>query len=294
MVSSETIPTASNVDIRRIQSVSEEARVTPIELFFDLVFVFAITQVTALDGRTTSLSRGLIRGLLVLSLLWWRWVGYAGSATSYARTRAWGASTMFAAMAAMFVHGARCPEAFDDTRGVHRPWRCSPTWPCASCISRSSGSPGRRVDPSLRGQLIRFTPRSWAARVVVGGIVTRGLVRRPSPGCRAGRGLRRHDPGRRLGLAAELCRALRRAARPDRDHRAGRVYRRDRPRRGEPKTIAWPVVVASVSDSRWRPVCGGPTSTSSPFIAERVSRRALGRRRERASPATPTATCICR
>ena len=39
----------------RIQSVSEEARVTPIELFFDLVFVFSLTQVTSLIGHDPSL-----------------------------------------------------------------------------------------------------------------------------------------------------------------------------------------------------------------------------------------------
>ena len=60
----------------RIQSVSEEARVTPIELFFDLVFVFALTQVTALIADDPTAPR-LVRGLLVLALLWWCWVGYA-------------------------------------------------------------------------------------------------------------------------------------------------------------------------------------------------------------------------
>jgi len=60
----------------RIQSVSEEARVTPIELFFDLIFVFSLTQVTALMAGDLT-GRGFVRGLLVLALLWWCWVGYA-------------------------------------------------------------------------------------------------------------------------------------------------------------------------------------------------------------------------
>ena len=54
----------------RIQAVSEDARVTPIELFFDLVFVLAITQCTALMAHDPSWE-GLARGLLVLGVLWW-------------------------------------------------------------------------------------------------------------------------------------------------------------------------------------------------------------------------------
>jgi low temperature requirement protein LtrA len=52
------------------------ARVTPLELFFDLLFVFAFTQVIVLlsDDPTWN---GLLRGLLVLSVLWWTWAGYA-------------------------------------------------------------------------------------------------------------------------------------------------------------------------------------------------------------------------
>src|SRR3990172_9807602 len=53
----------------RIQSVSEEARVTPIELFFDLIFVFSLTQVTALmAGGPTG--RGVVFGLFVVAPPW--------------------------------------------------------------------------------------------------------------------------------------------------------------------------------------------------------------------------------
>ena len=42
-----------------IRAVSEEARVTPIELFFDLVFVFSLTQVVALlHGHVDARSAG--------------------------------------------------------------------------------------------------------------------------------------------------------------------------------------------------------------------------------------------
>ena len=53
-----------------------EDRVTPLELFFDLVFVLALTQCTALMADDPTWE-GLGQGLLVLGVLWWAWVGYA-------------------------------------------------------------------------------------------------------------------------------------------------------------------------------------------------------------------------
>ena len=82
--------------------MAEEDRVTQIELFFDLVFVFAITQVTALMADDLT-ARGVLRGLLVLSLLWWCWVGYAWLGNVVRADEGLGRVTMFAGMAAMFV-----------------------------------------------------------------------------------------------------------------------------------------------------------------------------------------------
>jgi low temperature requirement protein LtrA len=58
-----------------VESESEH-RVTPLELFFDLAFAFAITQVTSLlaDDPTWT---GVLRGMLVLAAVWWTWTGYA-------------------------------------------------------------------------------------------------------------------------------------------------------------------------------------------------------------------------
>jgi low temperature requirement protein LtrA len=53
-----------------------ERRTSYLELFFDLVFVFAITQVASLILSDTS-AAGFARSLLVLALIWWVWSGYA-------------------------------------------------------------------------------------------------------------------------------------------------------------------------------------------------------------------------
>src|SRR6187549_2862415 len=69
-------PTASRRLPNLTAALREEERVTPLELFFDLVFVLAITQCTALMAATPTWG-GLARGLLALGALWWSWVGYA-------------------------------------------------------------------------------------------------------------------------------------------------------------------------------------------------------------------------
>ena len=55
--------------------VEAEHRVTPLELFFDLVFVFAFTRVTTFLSRLPTWG-GLLRGLLILAVLWWAFTGW--------------------------------------------------------------------------------------------------------------------------------------------------------------------------------------------------------------------------
>ncbi len=61
---------------RGVVATDASARVTPLEIFFDLVFVYALTQVTALLATDIS-AIGFVRGLVVLALVWWCWVGYS-------------------------------------------------------------------------------------------------------------------------------------------------------------------------------------------------------------------------
>src|ERR1700741_880541 len=96
--------------------MEEDAKVTPLELFFDLVFVFAVTQVTSLIAADLS-PHGVIRGLLVLSVLWWAWVGYSWLGNVVRADEGMGRVAMFLAMTALFVIALTIPEAFDDIPG---------------------------------------------------------------------------------------------------------------------------------------------------------------------------------
>jgi low temperature requirement protein LtrA len=90
-----------------------EDRVTPLELFFDLVFVLAITQSTALMAATPTWA-GLAKGLLVLGVLWWSWVGYAWLTSVVDPEEGVVRLAMFAAMAALLVASLCVVRAFDD------------------------------------------------------------------------------------------------------------------------------------------------------------------------------------
>jgi low temperature requirement protein LtrA len=94
-------------------TLREGDRVTPLELFFDLVFVLAITQCTALMSAEPSVP-GLVRGLLVLGMLWWSWVGYAWLTSVIDPEEGGVRLVMFGAMAALLIVSLCVPEAFGE------------------------------------------------------------------------------------------------------------------------------------------------------------------------------------
>jgi low temperature requirement protein LtrA len=90
-----------------------EERVTALELFFDLIFVFAITQVTGLvvDDPTWA---GLAKGLVVLGVLWWAWAAYAWLTNTIDPEEGVVRLAMFGAMGAMLIASLAVPDVFGD------------------------------------------------------------------------------------------------------------------------------------------------------------------------------------
>jgi low temperature requirement protein LtrA len=98
----------------RLSAVLREGeRVTPLELFFDLVFVLAITQCTALMSNHPTWE-GLAQGLLVLGMLWWSWTGYAWLTSVVDPEEGAVRLVMFGAIAALLLVSLAVPEAFGD------------------------------------------------------------------------------------------------------------------------------------------------------------------------------------
>ena len=89
----------------------------PLELFFDLVFVLALTQSTALMAKQPTWE-GLAKGLLVLGVLWWAWVGYAWLTSVVDPEEGGVRLAIIAAMAAMLVAALCVPKVFESSAGL--------------------------------------------------------------------------------------------------------------------------------------------------------------------------------
>ncbi len=99
---------------RLTATLREKESVTPLELFFDLVFVLALTQCTALMAKEPTWE-GLAKAMLILAVLWWSWGGYAWLTSLVDPEEGIVRIAMFGAMAAFLVAALCVPQAFDET-----------------------------------------------------------------------------------------------------------------------------------------------------------------------------------
>jgi low temperature requirement protein LtrA len=97
----------------RTGEAAEVKRASPLELFFDLVFVFALTQVTVLMADAGDWA-GIGEGLLVLAAIWWAWAAYAWLTNEVDPGESRVRIAVFAAMVAMLIAALALPDAFGD------------------------------------------------------------------------------------------------------------------------------------------------------------------------------------
>jgi low temperature requirement protein LtrA len=130
----------------------DEHQVTPLELFFDLVFVFGITQVTIMlaDDPTGS---GVFRGMLVLAALWWAWSVYAWLTSAIDVDDGGVRLAMLASMAAMFGVALAVPGAFGDDAVLF-----GVAYLVVRLLHLVLSATVVRDDPDRRGALLRFAP----------------------------------------------------------------------------------------------------------------------------------------
>ena len=96
-----------------VTAVEQEHPVTPRELFFDLVFVFAFTQVATLLSNDPTFA-GIGRGVLVLGALWWAWTAYAWLTNTVDPEEGFVGAALLVALMAMFVAALVVPGVFGD------------------------------------------------------------------------------------------------------------------------------------------------------------------------------------
>jgi low temperature requirement protein LtrA len=120
----------------------------PLELFFDLVFVLALTQATVLMADEPTW-RGLAKGLLAIGVLWWSWVGYAWLTSAVDPDEGGVRLVIFAAMAAFLVAALCLPSAFDDAALVF-----AGAYAVVRIAHIGLYTLGSRDDPALRSSVI--------------------------------------------------------------------------------------------------------------------------------------------
>jgi low temperature requirement protein LtrA len=129
-----------------------EHQVTPLELFFDLVFVFAITQVTSLLANTPT-AGGILRGMLVLAALWWAWTGYAWLTSTMDVDEGGVRLAVLASMGAMLVVALAVPGAFGDDAVLF-----GVAYLLVRLLHVLLYAIVGRDDPDLLGAVLRFAP----------------------------------------------------------------------------------------------------------------------------------------
>jgi low temperature requirement protein LtrA len=145
-----------------------EQRVTPLELFFDLVFVYALTQVTALMAHDLTWP-GVGGGLLVLAALWWAWVGYAWLTNALEPEAGTVRAGMFGAMAAMLLVALAVPEALGAAAGLF-----GIAYLLVRLLNLVLLALAAEREPDLRGAVGRLAPTAalGPALLLVAGVVS--------------------------------------------------------------------------------------------------------------------------
>ncbi len=138
-----------------------EHRVTPLELFFDLVFVFGFTQVTTLMSNDPTWV-GLGRGLLVLVALWWAWSGYAWLTNTVDPSEGAVSGAMLVAMGAMFVAALAVPDVFGPHGVVF-----GVAFLIVQVMHLALYALAGRGDPDLLAAVLRLAPASLIAVVLI-------------------------------------------------------------------------------------------------------------------------------
>jgi low temperature requirement protein LtrA len=130
----------------------DEHEVTPLELFFDLTFVFALTQVTILlaDDPTWG---GVGRGMLVIAALWWAWSVYAWLTSATDVDEGGVRLVMLASMGAMFGVALAVPGAFGDDAVLF-----GAAYLLVRLLHLVLSATVVQNDPDRRGALLRFAP----------------------------------------------------------------------------------------------------------------------------------------
>lgn len=90
-----------------------ERRTTPVELLWDLAFVFAITQVSEFIVHHLDWT-GFYHGMVLLALIWWAWSAFVWAANAQEEDSVSMQLALISALLLIFIVGLSVPGAFAD------------------------------------------------------------------------------------------------------------------------------------------------------------------------------------
>jgi low temperature requirement protein LtrA len=153
-------------------AAGREHRVTPRELFFDLVFVFAFTQVATLLADDPTFA-GIGRGVLMLAALWWAWAAYAWLTNIVDPEEGSVGAALLVALIAMFVAALVVPGVFEED-GVLFGAAFLVVWAMHAALTALAG----RGSPDLLGAVLRLAPWTLvgAALILVAGFTDEARI----------------------------------------------------------------------------------------------------------------------
>lgn len=144
------------IPLPAVSTGQNASRVTTFELFFDLVYVFAFTQVSRLMAETHS-ATGILQALIVLSLMWWTWVGFSWISNQASADQPFLRTVMTLAMIAVFIAALTIPEAYDDLDGGwNGPLVFAGAYAAVRTIHIGLYLVVARADPAMRRQVVIF------------------------------------------------------------------------------------------------------------------------------------------
>ena len=157
------------------RQTGEQDSATTFELFFDLVYVFAATQVTGYMAHEHS-AHGVLQGLLMLALLWWTWSAYTWLGNQARADEGVLRAGMVVAMAAIFIVALTIPEAWHDLPGgLDGPVVLVCAYLLVRCVHLVVYAVAAAGDRGLRHQLaISWLPLAAGAALLVAGALSGG------------------------------------------------------------------------------------------------------------------------
>ena len=153
------------------QQVSSSQRVSTFELLFDLVFVFAFTQVTEFMATSHS-ALGVLQALIMLGMLWWLWSSYGWLTNQTSVDDGVLRVGMLVAMCGVFVFALAIPSAFQRGDGLSAGLVIATSYFVVRLVHMGLYLLAAGEDRALRRQVLRSSLSGWlSVALIIGGIL---------------------------------------------------------------------------------------------------------------------------